>query len=64
MPLLVLERTGRVLVGVGRPAREQPGGVFLVVAPAGLIDRWAAYVEAAEGEPVTRAYPRDFWLLP
>jgi len=55
---------GRVLVGVGEPARAHPGGVYLVIAPEPLVAEWAAHVRRVEGEDerVHRVWPADFWI--
>ena len=56
--------TGRVLVGLGARSREQPGGVFLTIAPERLLKTWEGYVQEVEGaeERVHRLYPADLWV--
>jgi Zn-dependent M16 (insulinase) family peptidase len=60
------EVVGRVLVGLGSPAREQPDAVFLTIAPERLLAEWEAYVREVEGpqERVFRLYPADLWVWP
>lgn len=55
---------GRVLVGLGTKAREQPGQVHFVIGPEKLLARWEEYVKEQEGsaETVHRIWPADFWV--
>ena len=56
--------TGRTLVGLGARSREQPGGVFLTIAPERLLAEYEDYVQQVEAdyEQVHRIYPADFWI--
>jgi hypothetical protein len=53
-----------VLVGLGKPSRAQPGGVFLTIGPERLLAGYEGYVRQVEGdaERVYRIYPSDFWI--
>jgi hypothetical protein len=54
---------GRVLPGLGAPARAQEEPVHLAIAPERLLREWEALVRDAEpGERVARLWPADLWL--
>ncbi|MBV9504621.1 MAG: hypothetical protein JO323_06395 [Acidobacteriia bacterium] len=55
---------GRILPGMGVPAKDVSGGVYFVIGPEKQLAAYEEYLTKAEGADTRlfRLYPRDFWL--
>ncbi len=55
---------GRVLTGYGAPKQAKQSNTFLLIGPEDQIVSMEGLIAAREGNgrPVTRIYPRDFWI--
>ncbi|HVT44652.1 MAG TPA: hypothetical protein VMT00_09700 [Thermoanaerobaculia bacterium] len=55
---------GRVLPGMGVPARSVEGASFFVIGPDRQLELYEGYLRTVEGDATRlhRLYPRDFWM--